>query len=73
MRKKASFYLLTILLALLIMHGAEDAMMPVSMAETLLKKATTRHKKLLIIQQADHNRVFTDGEQILLSNLNAML
>lgn len=58
---------------LIIMHGSEDAMMPLAMPKALYARAGSVNKKLLIIPQAGHNNVLMLGEYQLLSALDDLL
>jgi hypothetical protein len=58
---------------LLIMHGEDDDMMPLSMPRALYDQATAPYKKLLIIPNAGHNDVFHEGADRLLDELEQLL
>lgn len=58
---------------LIIMHGAEDQMMPLRMPETLFKKAKTPYKKLIVIKHANHDNVLIQGKNELLTALQTLL
>jgi fermentation-respiration switch protein FrsA (DUF1100 family) len=58
---------------LLIMHGENDEMMPLSMPRALYGQAASPYKKLLIIPDAGHNDVFHEGADRMLDELEQLL
>ena len=46
---------------LVIVHGEDDAMMPMEMAETLYAKAGSKQKTLIKVKNAGHNDAFLMG------------
>lgn len=58
---------------LLIFHGDQDQMMPVSMPEILLKNAGSSNKKLLMIETAGHNDIFYIGKSQILKGLQEIV
>ncbi len=58
---------------LLIVHGARDEMMPVSMPKALIAKAGSHQKQLIILPDASHNTVFMVGRTQIMPALAKLL
>lgn len=62
-RKSTRQYFIRAKVIFIQIHAAQDFLIPISQARLLFDAATSRNKRMLIIQNAEHNNIFFTGEK----------
>lgn len=66
-------YIRNVTLPILFVHGAEDNLVPASMAQELYDACPSEHKDILIVEGADHAQAYMFGKQEFEARLDKLL
>jgi alpha-beta hydrolase superfamily lysophospholipase len=58
-----------IALPALVIHGQYDSIVPLEEGEKIFRNVASPDKKMVIIPEADHNTIFTEGMELYLHEL----